>query len=300
MQLEHCHLKEHHRNVYSALPALDKRNRPPPTQRTLTETLSSVQKIPTSSPKWNKLTESVCYFVAKDMQPLDTVDDSGFRHLLKTFEPRYDPPSRKTITTKYLPEMYDAERQKIKNEVSQTVSFALILLRMDFRANHAYTGVTIHFIDNSFTMKHYILQTKEFPETHSAANIAHELQEILSEWNLVECNLSRDNGRNISAAVRDLGWPSLPCFSHTLQLGVEKVLKLPQVVKAITHCKRIATHFHHSSKSSYILKQKQNSLGHKELCIIQEVPTRWNSSYYMVQGILQQQQPLCATLLEIH
>ncbi len=152
-------------------------------------------------------------------------------------------------------------------------------------------------------MKHYLLQTKEFPETHSAANIAHELQEILSEWNLVECNLSaitRDNGRNISAAVRDLGWPSLPCFSHTLQLGVEKVLKLPQVVKAIARCKRIATHFHHSSKSSYILKQKQNSLGHKELCIIQEVPTRWNSSYYMVQGILQQQQPLCATLLEIH
>ena len=92
----------------------------------------------------------------------------------------------------------------------------------------------------------------------------------------------------------------MPCFSHTLQLGVEKVLKLPQVVKGIARCKRIATHFHHSSKSSYILKQKQTSLGHKDLCIIQAVPTRWNSSYDMVQHILQQQQPLCATLLEIH
>ncbi len=49
----HFHLKEHHRNTYSALPALDKRNRPLPTQPTLTETLSSVKKIPTSSPKWN-------------------------------------------------------------------------------------------------------------------------------------------------------------------------------------------------------------------------------------------------------
>ena len=52
-----------------------------------------------------------------------------------------------------------------------------------------------------------------------------------------------------------------------------------------------------SNKSSYMLKQKQNRHGHKDLCIIEAVPTRWNSSYYMVQ---QQQQPLYATLLEIH
>ena len=71
-------------------------------------------------------------------------------------------------------------------------------------------------------------------------------------------------------------------------------------MKAIARCKRIATHFHHSSKSSYILKEKQRSLGHKECAVIQEVSTCWNSSYYMVECILQQQQPLCATLLEIH
>ena len=111
----HFHLKEHHRNTYSALPALEKRHQPSSSaQTTLLETLNSAQKIPIASPKWNKLTESVCYFVAKDMQALDMVDDSGFWHLLKTCEPRYDPPSRKTLTTKYLPQMYDAEHKKIK------------------------------------------------------------------------------------------------------------------------------------------------------------------------------------------
>ena len=28
--------------------------------------------------------------------------------------------------------------------------------------------------------------------------------------------------------------------------------------------------------------------------------TRWNSTFYMVNRILEQQQPLCATLIEIH
>ncbi len=112
--------------------------------------------------------------------------------------------------------------------------------------------------------------------------------------------ITTDNGRNICAAARHLGWTNLSCFSHTLQLGVERVLKLPQIIKAIARCKKIAKHFHHSCKSSYILKEKQKSLGHKELVVIQEVSTRWNSSYYMVERVLLQQQPLCATLLEIH
>ena len=112
--------------------------------------------------------------------------------------------------------------------------------------------------------------------------------------------ITTNNGRNISAAARELGWVNLPCFSHTLQLSVEKVLKLPQVAKAISRCKRIVTHFHHSSKVILHSQRETKSLGHKESSLIQEASTRWNSSYYMVQRILHQQQPICAALLEVH
>ncbi len=212
------------------------------------------------------------------MQPIDTVDDRGFRRLLQTFESRYSPPSRKTLTVKYLPQKFEIECAKVKQEVCKCISYALTTDIWTSRANNAYTGVTIHFLDEAFQLRHYLLETKEFPESHSAANIANELQGILTEWDLVEDNMSAittDNGKNIC----HLGWTNLSCFSHTLQLGVEKVLKLPQIIKAIARCKKIATHFHHSCKSSYILKEKQKSLGHKELVVIQEVSTRWNSSY---------------------
>ena len=101
--------------------------------------------------------------------------------------------------------------------------------------------------------------------------------------------ITRDNGQNITAAARELGWRNLPCFSHTLQVGVEKVVKLARVMKAIARCKRIATHFHHLSKSSYILKEKPKSLGFKEHTILEDVSTLWNSSYYMISHILEQQ-----------
>lgn len=40
---------------------------------------------------------------AKNMQPIDTINDKGFRKMIKQFEPRYTPPARKTVATKYIP-----------------------------------------------------------------------------------------------------------------------------------------------------------------------------------------------------
>ena len=177
------------------------------------------------------------------MQPLDTVDDLGFRHLIQSFEPRYAPPTRKTISSKYLPQMFEGEKAKIKDDLSGVRSFSLTTDIWTSRANHAYTGLTIHFVDREFELQHYLLETREFPESHTALNIADELTEILKDWGLNEDTISAittDNGKNVVAAIKHLGWEHLPCFSHTLQLGVEKVLKLPSVTKAIARCKRIA------------------------------------------------------------
>ena len=91
----------------------------------------------------------------------------------------------------------------------------------------------------------------------------------------------------------------MPCFSHTLQLAVEEVVKIPVVSKALARCRRLVSHFNHSAKSTYMLKQKQSHLQHKQLALVQDVVTRWNSAYYMAERILSQQQPLCAALLEL-
>lgn len=111
--------------------------------------------------------------------------------------------------------MYEAEHAKIKNTVSKASSFALTTDLWTSRANHTYTGVTIYFVNDNFELKHYLLETKEFPESHSVANIAEELKSILSEWGLVETSISAittDNGRNISAAARELGWVTFLAF----------------------------------------------------------------------------------------
>ena len=84
------------------------------------------------------------YFIIKDMQPLDTIDDKGFRHMFQTFEPRYTLPSRKTISTKQLPELYESEVARVKSITQTANSFALTTDIWTSRTNYAHIGATMH------------------------------------------------------------------------------------------------------------------------------------------------------------
>ncbi len=159
--------------------------------------------------------------------------------------------------------------------------------------------MTLHYITDDYELESKVLETKEFSESHTGSHIADELVGILSDWKLVPSMLSAittDNGSNIVLATSILEWPRLACFSHTLQLAATR---LPQLSCALGRCRRLVGHFNHSYKSCYILKKKQVDLQHKNLSLIQDVQTRWNSTYFMAERIINQQQPLCATLLEL-
>lgn len=50
----------------------------------------------------------------------------------------------------------------------------------------------------------------------------------------------------------------------------------PEITKVLARCRRLVSHFNHSSKSSYLLKEKQRDLHHKQHNLVQDVTTRWN------------------------
>nr|XP_047127635.1 zinc finger BED domain-containing protein 4-like [Hydra vulgaris] len=59
-------------------------------------------------------------------------------------------------------------------------------------------------------------------------------------------------------------------------------------------CRRLATHFHHSPTAAAKLEAFQEQLGTNKHRLIQDITTRWNSSYGMIERMLDQKVPLAS------
>ena len=85
----------------------------------------------------------------------------------------------------------------------------------------------MHYIDDCYRLQSHLLETVEFPESHTGINISEELEVVLEEWKLSQDNLSAvttDNESNVVSALQIAQWKRIPCFSHTRQLAVDVVL----------------------------------------------------------------------------
>ena len=67
----------------------------------------------------------------------------------------------------------------------------------------------------------------------------------------------------------------------------------------MARCSRLVTYFRKSSRAAHVLTTKQEALEKPKHKLLQEVDTRWNSTYDMIERVMEQQVPVCAALIEM-
>ena len=73
------------------------------------------------------------------------------------------------------------------------------------------------------------------------------------------------------------------CAAHRLQNATKHAVEKQSMQRLLAKCRHLVGHF----------KQKQKTLGFtKMLHVVQEVPTRWNSTFYMLQRLVLLKQPI--------
>ena len=109
-----------------------------------------------------------------------------------------------------------------------------------------------------------------------------------------------DNCENIENAGNTLEeervWLSLGCAGHTLQLCVNSGLEIPVLSRAIAAGRRLTTHFRKSEPALRALRIRQQDMRMEPHQLIQDVSTRWNSTYYMIERLIEQRWPITAVL----
>lgn len=92
----------------------------------------------------------------------------------------------------------------------------------------------------------------------------------------------------------NMGVRSLGCFAHTLQLVVNEVLLSQQSVSnAIAIGRQIVGHFKQSPLAYLRLQDFQLQMLMQPKRLQQDVKTRWNSTYLMIESSGTEASPLC-------
>lgn len=193
---------------------------------------------------------------------------------------------------------------KVKETLRDIKSFLTLTADVwTSRATEAYLGVSCHFLSENWKMKTLNLATMPLEERHTSANIMTWVEEVLTKFDILPTKIKavvHDSGSNMVAAVRLLeekhGWASIRCAGHTLQLIVNTALKETTISRALGAARQLVEHFKRSELASTKLKMKQEQMNVKKNALIQDVSTRWNSTFHMIERLLEQRWPLTATL----
>ena len=179
------------------------------------------------------------------------------------------------------------------------------------KATQSYITITCHFIDEKWIMQSFVLETCAFEGRHTADKVGNKLVETATTFGILEgvAGLTHDEAANMVAALdhtqavvqeQDIPaskWESVVCAAHRLQTCLRHALaKSEEVQETIAAARRLVGHFKHSYVATAALKKKQNDLEMEELKLIQDVATRWNSTFYMLQRLSQQRVPVLAVL----
>ena len=155
----------------------------------------------------------------------------------------------------------------------------------------AYLAVTGHYVDDSVRLAPVLLGVLPFPEAHTASNITAATRSLMEEW-VIEgkvTSIVTYAGTNMVASVRSMNLKHALCFAHSLNLVVKKSLHATAGVDNIrTRAHKVVTFFKTSTKDKLREVQEQFNCPVKKL--IQEVDTRWNSTFLMLQCLFEETQ----------
>lgn len=109
-----------------------------------------------------------------------------------------------------------------------------------------------------------------------------------------------DNAKNMVNAVNATAGlrPQIGCFAHTVNLAAKNAVSISQVSRLLRKIRKVVTFFHCRTTASHALKTKQGMLELPVHKLIHDVPTRWNTTFDMLESYLEQQAAIYSALME--
>ncbi|CAH0730570.1 unnamed protein product, partial [Brenthis ino] len=231
---------------------------------------------------------TIAEMIALQNLPFHFVEGTGFRRVMQAALPKYKIRGRDFFSSYVCDNLYNKLAKKTKDllEEFDKLSFTSDIWS-ELHSAVSLLSLTAHGISKDFRKKTIILKCEVMDERHTGTIISTKFQTILEEWGIdrqkVHC-MVRDRGSNMVRAMQLSGFEDISCAIHQIQLCIRAGVESQEwLLQLIAKLKKIATHFNHSLVAqAELTKIQKERLNQSPLSVIQDCPTRWNSTFYMM------------------
>jgi len=240
--------------------------------------------------------------------PFSFVEYESIRATYQYLHPEITLVTRNTLKAD-VQKMYSREKARIKSMLE--LSPGRICLTSDLWTSivtDGYLSLTAHFIDKDWVLQKRILNFCFMPSPHTGIALSEKLYALLCEWGIedkvftltldnasandVSVDLLKNQLIENNALISDGSFFHIRCCAHVLNLVVQEGLKdIDSVVKKIRESVKYV-------RGSQIRKKKflecVNLVGlDSKRGLRQDVPTRWNSTFLMLDSVLYYRRAFC-------
>jgi hypothetical protein len=231
-------------------------------------------------------------------QPLSTVQQDSFRDMLASLNKKAPIVGHDKIRTLMSTKYYDSV-----NTITGILKNKSVSLTTDAWTSIAKEGFvtcTMHFIEQkTWTLHHFALGIFKKDGTSTAPEVVRYAEQHMANFGVAYSQLTcvvTDTESTMVAAGRLFKQKSLEeggstvwhgCVDHKLELVTKLAFKdIPDSLGTMAACRAIVAYFNSSSQATAKLKEKSKARLGVALTVIQDVCTRWWSTYSMCERLL--------------
>lgn len=240
-------------------------------------------------------------FIARAGLPFNIVNEPSFKELVQFLNPRANVKSSTTFSKQKLPLLYECvmgtAHKLIAAEVPACDQVAFTTDCWTSRAGDPYITLTLHYINDAFEQRKFVLNFENFQGRHTSKYIGHKLTEMINEIPELAAVKSKVVVHDAAANMKALfnrqqnnlpaEMESLLCADHLLHTSLMHAANaVTEVKQAIAVATDLASNVRRSNLSDQLIMSECIALGEEYAKIISPVATRWNSRCMMISSII--------------
>ncbi|XP_027114057.1 zinc finger BED domain-containing protein RICESLEEPER 2 isoform X1 [Coffea arabica] len=256
----------------------------------------------------DKFRELLVHAIVRHELPFSFVEYEGIKNVLTYLEPQIKHITRNTAKSD-IKKLHAREINRLGSELRGCPS--RICLTSDAWTSivtDGYLSLTAHYIDSNWLLQKKILNFSYMPPPHNGVALAEKIYSLASSWGIEKklFSITLDNASANDSCVAILKNQlklknslvcdgvlfHVRCCAHILNLIVQDGLKeIDKSVELIRECVKYVKGSQ-TRKLRFTECVTQTSLDSKK-ALVQDVPTRWNSTYRMLSSALYYRLAFC-------